>query len=340
MVLREVVEELATADHDLRSMLRRCQHACEILGRPEAEWFRRELMGYTQDADLPAARKVRGRLTWREKGSVYDIARGVVEQTMYGLPTELGDAPTNLDVYAGLDWILQVADQGLAELTGAESTYESARRRRTIPVEQIRVFPADSFKGLVQTIDSQAFDWASKVLAELEYAEILDDIWSEHRQAVERALDPLGLGGQLRTIEQGLQSREPSGWRTAALACRNLVQDVARHVWRDSRPTYVLLPGDGDQGKLAVTDDRPLNRMSAYLHQQECRGKTGAFLRSEVERLDASFRKLNALQSGAKMDISLEDARTVAIYTFLLLGELALRTDMQPILAYADPGSL
>ena len=82
---------------------------------------------------------------------------------------------------------------------------------------------------------------------------------------------------------------------------------------------------------------KSLNRLAAYLHQKGLGGTAGQFMRSEIDRLDSSLRRLRAWQSAGHEPVTLEDARSVALSTYQLIGELASRTDFRPVQEYGQP---
>ncbi|MHB8683985.1 MAG: AbiTii domain-containing protein [Dehalococcoidia bacterium] len=204
-LFREVLNDLLQPDRDLKLVLRKCQHAAQLL-RWDAprEWFRQELSGYPAGAAIPAHRKVSGRLTWRPQGGVYDVSRGAVEDVVYGRPAKLADGPAALDVFANLDWILSATNTDYVEKTGVVDSYYSSSRQKDVPVEQIRMFDSQVFKFSVAEIDRITFDWASNAYAQVGYGEVLDNVWSRYRQSIDQKLTQLGLAGHLNAIESGL----------------------------------------------------------------------------------------------------------------------------------------
>jgi hypothetical protein len=97
------------------------------------------------------------------------------------------------------------------------------------------------------------------------------------------------------------------------------------------------LPGKGADRKLAVTKQEFANRISAYLHQRGLTKSSGHFIRNESERLSTSIRSLIEYQSKAHSPISRDDAVSIVLATYFLVGEILLKTDMQPIEKYGDP---
>lgn len=207
-------------------------------------------------------------------------------------------------------------------------------------VEQRRVktFAATAFRNVIQEIERLTYDFASKTYRALTYGNTISESWSAYRAKTEGGLARLGLEGHLRAIDEGLRSPTAESWRSATLACRNLLYDVAAALWKDDRPTYDHLLGEGINGKLQVDKEHQVNRLAAYLHQKGLRGGDGKFLREELESLVAGLRALHSLQSAGKGKVmTQEEAQAIALRTYIFFGELATKTDLQPIKQYGKP---
>lgn len=364
-IFAETVRELVSRDHDLQGILRRCFHACRLINwNTEAAWFHRELTGYSDGDLLPPYREVHGRLDLQVKhpafpeeprySTVYEAAAhhrsavhvdvdlpglsepGVREQEPY---RELkSEDPATVQLVRGIDWLLVAATTGYRDQKGLPATTWEWQPNRFARLEVVRVFEAAEFARVVAEIEHRTFDFASRVYRVLRYGNALADIWADYRRHVEAALKGLGLTDHLEAIEGGIRADNPQAWRNAVFGCRNLLTDVANHLWQDERETYEHLPGDDRGGKLKVTPDRFVNRLAAYLHQKGVTAARGKFVRDELARVAASIRSLVALQSEAHAPITREDARSVVLATYFILGELATKTDMVPIAAYGEPG--
>jgi hypothetical protein len=340
-IFAEVVRDLTSRDRDLKLILRRCQHACQLLAWEDSgQWFQREQAGHPAGTVTPSYRKVRGRLIWRAKGSAYDRLNRAAEEVVYGQePEDADEEDAILDVYAGIDFLLAASGSGYTEVTGETKEGWSRRWKRSIELERVKVFQAASFAVVLAEIERMTFEFASQSYALLRYGNVLTDFWMDYRTQVDAALHRLNLTAHLDAIQSGLQSDNPEAWRAAVLECRNLLNDVADHLWRDPRETYEHLPGGGRDGKLNVVQGKFANRLSAYVHQKGLRGTSGKFVRDETERLAVSIRSLIALQSQAHAPVRREDARSVALATYFILGELVTKTDMQPIERYGEPAA-
>jgi len=334
-ILKEILDNFFSSQAvDLKNLLRRCAYACEILGWGEQlAWFQNELFGYPSDVELPLYRKaIRGRVVWRATGGI-DTAIAKIIDDRYKLRGEPAEY-TEMDVWAGIDWVLSASQLGYSESTGRISSQYISYRHKDIETEEAKVYDKQVFQTILTSIENLVFNFVSKSYAILRYGDVLQDIWEGYRTKVDEKLISIGFGGHIDAIRVGLSSNNPQDWRTVMWSCRDVLHDVASYLWQDSRKTYEYLPGQGKNGKLPVTQKEYVNRFSAYLHQKGTTGEAGAYLRAEMERIYNSIKTLNDLDNKAHGVITLDDARTAAIGTYTILGELATRTDMNPIEKY------
>jgi hypothetical protein len=299
-------------------------------------WFYRDLNGYPLDIQCPEYRQVKGNLVWEPDSNMYNNIQWKSEKEIYGKAREdIHEEETTLDVWSGIDWIQRAAQYGSREETG-ETTKSYLRSGDSITLKQVRIFPAANFSYCVSNIKRITFDFASQAYIQLKFGNAIQSIFDLYRSSIEAKLSELGLSNHLTEIERGLLSDNPESWRSVAYECRSLLADVANFLWRDPRPTYEYLRNkDGE--KLKVTKQESANRLQAYLHQKGFLKKLGKFIRDEVERLWTSIRSLFSYQSKAHSPVSRDDSLTIALSTYFLLGELVLKTDMQPIEQYGQP---
>lgn len=329
-----VIRDMSGPTPDIKSALRRCQHGCRLVNwREQQEWFGRELTGYPADVSVPWYRVGHGNEVWRFCGSPFQWLGTAVTD-------DLADEATPIahEFRDAIDNLLVGSQRGSDHTAGrVEERYDVTLRRR-FSVERRLVYPASVFADMTRRLEQQVYDFASRAYEYLRYGSALTDVWTGYRTRVDVVLHTLGLTNHLDAIQAGLRSANPEEWRKAVFACRNTLEDVARLLWQDPRPTYAHLH-DAKGGEMQVTQERYANRLAAYLHQKGVGGTRGKFLRDEVERLAVSFRSLIGVQGKAHEPVTMDDARTVALATYFLLGELAIRTDMQPVNAYRDPAS-
>jgi hypothetical protein len=328
-----VVNDLTAPNRNLVLTLRRCQHACSLLNWPQSDWFKKELNGYATVDEVPHYRRIPAELVWRAKGSPYSVLRHMIEE-MYADPEDQAERePTTLVLWAGAASLSAWAQKGVYTPTG-----ETRQTRRHGELVRVTSVEAPQIAALIATIEQMVFEFASRSYAVLRYGNALTDFWTGYRTQVEAVLQALGFSAHLDAIQTGLRSPNPQEWRNAIFGCRNLLEDLARYLWRDPRQTYEHLP-NSKGGHMRVTEQEFGNRLAAYLHQKGLRGSEGRFARDEIERIAVSLRSLIALLGGAHAGISIEDARSAALGTYFIVGEFATKTDMQPITQYGDPAA-
>ena len=341
-ILGDVVRDLASGKSDIKVAMRQCQLACELIGwQDRTEWFRRELGGYPEGAPIPPYRTVTGSLRWKRRTTnLQEIIRDEAEQSVYSsAPWDREVESTSMDIRWGIDAVMTAATKGHRVKTGETREDLGRSGKEYVELERVKQFSEAGFQAVIDRVEGLTFDFATQSYASLRYGDSLTDIWSEYRAQVDPKVQELHLGHHLDAIHDGLRSDNPEAWRNAVYGCRNLFHDLSNHLWRDKRKTYDHLPGGGAGGKLEVSADKSKNRISAYLHQKGFTGSRGKFMRAEIERLAESFSSLLELQSTAHAQVQKEDARSIAIATYVVLGELVLRTDMQPVEEYGEPAA-
>lgn len=336
-ILKGVLDNLFSGNVDLKTVLRRCAHVCQMLNWGEQlSWFQNELYGYPSGVELPWYRKaIRGRRKWRVTGGIYTVLDSVIEDEHSTKKEPI--TYTTIDIRTGIDWILSAAQSGYVESTSKKSSKHIRFRHKDVETEEVDIYDEDVFQTILTNIENLAFNFASSSYPILQYGDALQDVWQAYRARVEESLVPIGFAEHLDTVRNGLNSQNPQYWRAAMWSCRDILHDLAVYLWRDQRETYEHLPGQGKGGKLRVTESDYVNRLGAYLHQKGVVGKMGAYLRAEMERIYHSISTLNELDSKAHSEVTLFDVRTAAIGTYTILGEIVTRTDMKPVIEYCSP---
>jgi hypothetical protein len=335
-LLSQVIEDLSNPPFNLKANLRKCQHACELLGwQSRRDWFHQELNGYYDSTPTPQHRMIPGTRRYSPGGSAGSSIKWNSEDLVYGVDDSVYEIePDTLEVRAGIDWLVAHSQYGYSEALGETKRVPFPSGRSTVTLERRRVFPAGNIAYSLSQVEKQVFDFASIAYAQLRFGDIIGDIWSRYRREIDSAMTGLNLAAHLTSIESGLLSPNPEDWRSAAFECRNLLNDLANYLWNDPRPRYEHLPGSTSEGTLDVSHGKSGNRLAAYIHQKGVTGTRGRFLREEAYRLASSIQSLIPLQSEAHDPIGLSDAQSIAIATYVLVGEVVRRTDLKPIEEY------
>ena len=334
VLIRELTTQVTEPGHDLRMIMRKCYMLCNLLGWSEqASWFDRELNGYGPEDELPTYRIVPGLKEW-EAEAIHDRIRSV--SAAYVGARTFDKEPESVSFEAGgaLESIFAASQKGYARRTGETREGFDSQEVHLIRVER---YDSARFAAIQQELERLTFKFIADSYKTIVFGEASTGLWDRLRSKVETKLMEMGLAGHLDAITPGLETDNAEVRRSAAFACRTLIDDLASYLWQDSRPEYEHLPGQ-DGRRLSVTADKSLNRLGAYLHQKGTTGTPGSFVRAEIDRLHTSFSKLYNMQSMSHNEMSEEDMASVGFATFALIGELVNRTDMEPISEYNQPG--
>jgi hypothetical protein len=341
-LLQESLQHLlGNSPTDLKNVLRKCQHACELLAwESQGSWFHQQLSGYYSSSVIPNFRIVKGTKKL-EALPGQDHTNWIVNNVMKPhVPGILEEEATDLEVLSGYDWIKSVSESGYREELDELKLITFPGTSDEINMRRIRYFNPSVFANILSIIEKQTFDFVSKSISQISYSGAIGGIWNEYRSIVEDLASKVDLTDHMKAIEKSLRDSNPEAWRAGALSCRNMLYDLANYLWQDNRKYYDYLEGKNEKRKLDVSKDKYVNRISAYIHQKGLSGSTGKHLKNEVKRLASSIRSLVEFQSTAHDPVPIQNAKSIAIATYLLIGELVTRTDLEPIEEYEDPALL
>ena len=337
--LTDVVKNLTASSPDLEGALRRYAYASELAGlTSEAEWAWTELSGYANRDDAPDYRTSRATLTWL-------VDRGLTpfERSRAAARAQVGEHPGPGEIssevlFVGVPELIRTGATGYQEPTGETKMVRGGRQNPGgYPWERMRVVGPADIAAILKRIESVLLRRAIANRIALVYGSAVEDVWSRLRSQVEPHLVAMGLNDQLDTIERELMATTRAGRQAAMYGCRSLLTALAEHLWRDERPTYTPLKGDGPGGGLVVTPDRTKNRLGAYLHQSIGGSSAEDYLQAEVERVwDSVTRLIDLTNKAHSPDVSQEDAELTIVGTYLLVGELGRRTGFVPVERYND----
>jgi len=187
-ILEEVLDNFFRQAVDLKNVLRRCAHVCEILNWSEQlAWFQNELFGYPSDVELPWYRKaVKGRIEWRATGGFDTVLAKVIEDEHRpkGEPTKY----TEMDVWSGIDWVLSASQWGYSESTGRKSSQYISFRHQNIETEKVKVYDKQIFQTILTNIENLVFNFVSKSLVAVKFGQVTANVFRKYQDSASAAL--------------------------------------------------------------------------------------------------------------------------------------------------------
>jgi len=334
--LSAVVRAILEDDADLVKLMRRCALACRLLRWDESvAWCEHELNRYPYGAELPGYRaSVIGFKKWLVEGGIHTAIEAVITDS-YRTRSAEPEVQVQMTVPYSVDLLVSLSKTGHDKPTGHRRERMLERFRTKIGEYEVERYSAEAFKYVLRGLESELFAFASDSYAVLKYEDAVEGALLDLQQTAAGALLQIGLSSHFQAIADGLASDNRERWRQAMNECRNALQELARFLWQDPRSTYDLLR-NGRGCPLQVADDKFANRLRAYLHQKGLSsGKQGQYILTVLEETAATIRALADLESTAHAPVKLMDVQMAAVGTYLVLAQLAARTDLHPIACWS-----
>lgn len=336
-ILNEIISKVNVEHPDLKPILRLCLYAERLL-KPFVvdSRFSKELNGYGSQDKTPAYRHLLGYVVWKTFG-VHKL-RDPEDYTARIANDIYPTIHVNVDARLSLQLIIDGAVQGAWDRSEEHQSKElpALFGQGSTLVEPYDYYPSDVFKACLSGIEQMIYEWAVEELVLARYETQIENLWQGFRESVDETLQDLHLTSHFSSLNQDLASSNPADWRKALLGCRNILRDVANHLWRDPRDTYPLAGPKGKPVQIGVKESEYVNRLQAYLHQKSVHNDHGKLLESEAELLGSMLNRVNRVGSHGHAESSRELAESAVLHTYVLLAELIRWTDMRPIEKYDE----
>jgi len=322
VLLREAAAALETQMGAMETPLMQLMRAAHLLGRSEmydAVFY--ELNGYRPDALLPWWRRVYAVRQYLGDKSA-DIG-AIVAEYPGGLPLqqevfELRDPLHVIARNAESGLFIDRRPAGFATIGG-----------RQVSLIELRTVPARQMQNVLGAARQHHYALAVAVLAELEFGDVALSIFEGYVSHIDSKAGRLGVADSLRVAAENLRPSDEESCRTAVFAVRHALTTLSRRLWRATCARYEPLGLDlqSSHGVELVK-----NRLRAWLHERGLRRHGEELIEQELIWLADLANTLWDFESKtAKGSVRYEDARTCLIATYIVLGEIAVRTNLEPV---------
>jgi hypothetical protein len=337
-LLDKVIQDIEEGTRPLENILRRCTRVAHLLGeKKSADVFSKEITGYF-DSDEPAYyRRIRGSIIWKTIG--VDHLNDPADVAAKTASRFHGNPPCEFLARSGIERLRAAATDDYWQPSQVVQSHQVPDGKSMVGtwVDAVESYPPQIFGACLKTIEQVTYDWAVQWLVYLRYESRITNIWQSYRSSVDSRIEEMSLRNHLQSIDRNLVSSNEQDWRNALYGCRSILQDVATHLWHDTRDSYTPIQvemANGNKRAMRVTESDYVNRLQAYLHQKSTKGAQTDLIESEAKYLGALFFRLNKLDNHAHAGATRDLAESAAIHTYVFLAELIRRTDMEPIERY------
>lgn len=290
------------------SILRKCLTICQILGREnENEWIRLELNGYGQEnTTIGELEKIVP--DYRKVSMMYYDA---YNKPILFRDEEVAKIFQSHSVAESISELEDSVTQGLY-IYGAHSAF--IKKEFNVPAVYSFVSPL-AIRRIVDSVKNRALDFVNQIIIELEFGNVLSDIFEEARKLVDVKLScicPEVLKNLVQIYNDLLTGKVSHDWKKIAFACRDILQDFTDVIYK---PEY--LP----QGEMAPSKEQTKNKVRYTLLTKLAGSKNEE--RKLIEAQMEYFDKLtDYINKHLHKQASKEDAHRCVVYTYLIIGDI------------------
>lgn len=304
-------DEALRADSSVSSLLRKCYTICQML-KKDVEWIKLELSGYGEEC------KTRGEL-WEHVPNYRRV--NVLYKDTYGKPILVPSKLSFLAKHAVSESIGQIENslENGMYIMGGITNY--IREEFKVPVlsAEISTF---QLRGIVESVRNKALEFVNNIILELEYGNILSDIFEETRKIVDSKLVetcPPAIEKLTKTYRDIVEGSSSLDWAQVAYACRDIIQDFTDAIYK---PDY--LP-KGEKPPTRAQTKRKLE-FSLRARILKLKDTERELIKSQMDYLSSYFSKLTDLiqkyTHPVGFEVTKEDAHRCVVYTYLVIGDI------------------
>jgi hypothetical protein len=179
----------------------------------------------------------------------------------------------------------------------------------------------NNFIKVLRSISFRLFKQTNRILNELKFSNIVEDIFSSTRREVDNKLSKISPDAIEKFISayQNLQSNNKEDWANAVHSCRRILKAVADELYPPSDQKVI---GDNNRA-IDVGNEKYVNRLFLYIKARSSSEKNASIIGSNLnyieDRLDSVYGVTN---KGTHAEVTLDEARRYIIYTYLLIGDI------------------
>lgn len=337
--LQRALDDLGGPKPDLVGITMRVVQAFRVLGaQREAELLTLELRGHPDLSKTPVFRVMHVTHKWRTKDTGaarrdtrHDprlVEREGSEIWLGTLQTWVEVAHIQIDTSWPVEWPL---DAGV-------DVHSTKLGRSVHWIKEAHVAPT-VFRQRLDEYRAYLYDLVGSWVITLLTATEAGSLWDALREGADGLAAKASVGDGLQAIVRAALGDDPSSWRSGLLACRNVINDLSRYLYQAPGKTYPYIKSGGSE--MEVDGEKYRNRLIAYLHQKGLGAADRNVARQHLEWFAGFVAMVNDLgSSGKAMNVDKRDVAIGLMHAYLLIGEIAARTDGEPVLTLVDPASV
>ncbi len=183
-----------------------------------------------------------------------------------------------------------------------------------------------SSRKKLMILASQFYDYALKKSIEITFGNVSQTIFESYRETVNGYLNDVSKDTlmKLQAIDEGLQTNNKETYSQILTTCRRLFQELVKNLFKRVLPEFQDDQFKTKSGKfIDVSGEHYKNKLSAIIETLEDKTLNKSLVGTSILYYMDWIDNLTSLQSkGVHNDISLEEARSCIIQTYIFAGEI------------------
>ena len=318
----EILESIELEKIKLSSVVLRCLRLARLINDDESvTWLQYESTGYPRTSE--------GHIETKAFEIAYQKGRN---QT----PTEKDDthkyifAETVSELEAGIEMITKTTDNmttsgvsvegQMALLAMRELTSSVRNERRNIATA------IEEYQKKLSRLRGNYYNYALTVSHQLKFGNQAESIFNQYRKIVEDVFSKIAPESlnKLATAAENITENNKESWAQAITSCRRVFQEVSEGLYSlylpNSTKEYTTKKGE----KISVSGDKYKNKYFALVDYASDSETAKNMYNANIEMTVSYISNLNELLcKGVHDEVSLEQARSGILHTYMTLGDLA-----------------
>ena len=326
----EILESIELEKIKLSSIVLRCLRLARLINDNEAAlWLQYESTGYPR-ADNGHIEKNAFEIAY-QKGRK-EFPKNAKDTKRYVFPETVSELEAGIEIARNSKNTLTtegVSVEGqMAALALSTSTNNVRNEREYIVTTVI------DYQNKLTRLRGNYYNYALNISHQLKFGNKAESIFNEYRIIVEDVFSEIAPESlnKLATAAENINENNKESWAQAITSCRRVFQEISEGLFSkyipDCTKEYITKNGE----KLNISGDKYKNKYFALVDFASDSETASNMYNTNIELTVSYITNLNELLcKGVHDDVTLEQARSGILHTYMALGDLAYLLKQQEI---------
>jgi len=307
---KELLDDIELSRLGAESLLLKATRLARLAGSPEIQkWLQFEMLGYNSDDPVSLEYMSRtGR--WTDYKNNYGYWGPLAEQD-----ASIAALKIRLQTLRVPDMNYSASSANPHEVVSFGASAATQAIQKVVDESRSLANAISHISAVRSKVIALLHDFAASIYYEKVFSHLTESLFEQFKGMVDILLAERcgGVLEKVPSVYDRLMEGEPESVSQALNSCRRIIDSFADAVYPPSESTIEL---DGDGKALQLGPQHHLNRINVYIRDR-------VFSDSRRKRLRQSLKNIyERVCSGVHSDVTAEEARSLFLETYLLLGEI------------------